>query len=248
MSGNFVRNRGVPLVLYHLYLESGPQRKKTMVHVLELPGCVVTGPTTEEAMARTPGIIREYLRLLQQHGEAVDSEEEIQLEVEQHITEGSWLGNGDPALLLPGDLELLTVDLREECLQHSQWIRQEMLDVVQGLSDEQWVEKPTKGRPIRAILEHVFNAEYSYIRGFGKLEGVAGPGSVERKSRDEFLAWMEYVRTREHEKIRALTEVERREQSQHGQQIKTASKVMRRMLEHEWEHLMEIKARLGYPL
>ncbi|GER92169.1 hypothetical protein KDW_63310 [Dictyobacter vulcani] len=233
-------------MLYHLYLESGPQRKKTMVHVLELPGCVVTGPTTEEAMARTPDIIREYLRLLQHHGEVIDAE--IQLEVAQHITEGSWLGNGDPALLLPGDLEPLTIERREECLQLSQWIRQEMLAMVQSLSDEQWQEKPARGRTIRAILEHVFNAEYSYIRGFGKLEGMAGPGSVERKSRDEFLAWMEYVRTRENEKIRALTESERSEQTQHGQQIKTASKVMRRMLEHEWEHLMEIKVRLGYPL
>lgn len=34
---------------YDLHLESAPKRKKPMVHVLELLGCVVVGPTTEEA-------------------------------------------------------------------------------------------------------------------------------------------------------------------------------------------------------
>jgi hypothetical protein len=34
-------------MLYDLYLESGPKRKKTMVHVLDLLGCIVHGPTTD---------------------------------------------------------------------------------------------------------------------------------------------------------------------------------------------------------
>ncbi|GCE29120.1 hypothetical protein KDA_46040 [Dictyobacter alpinus] len=233
-------------MLYQLYLESGPQHKKTMIHVLALPGCVVTGPTTEETMARTPEVIREYWRLLQRHGEAVEVDQEIQLEVAEHITKGSWVGNGDPALVWPGDLEPLTAERRDECLRRAQWMREEMMVLVKDLSDEQWTEKPATGRPIRGILEHVFNSEYSYIRGgFGKLEGVPGPGSTEQMSRDEFVAWMEYVRTRENEKIQALSEQELSEQSQHGTQSKTASKVLRRMLEHQWEHLMEIKTRLA---
>lgn len=59
---------------YRLYLESGPRRRKTMVHVLELLGCVATGPTTEEALAATPDVIRAYLRFLGRSGEAVEPE------------------------------------------------------------------------------------------------------------------------------------------------------------------------------
>jgi predicted RNase H-like HicB family nuclease len=40
-----------------------------MVHFLELLGCIATGPTTEEALDRTPATIRDFLQFLQRHGE-----------------------------------------------------------------------------------------------------------------------------------------------------------------------------------
>jgi len=91
------------MVLYNLYLESGPMRKKTMVHVLDLLGCISTGPTTEAALERTPHAIREYLRFLQRHGFPIDSEAQIQTRIAEHITEGTWLGNGDPSLCVFGE-------------------------------------------------------------------------------------------------------------------------------------------------
>ncbi|WP_160146071.1 DinB family protein [Dictyobacter aurantiacus] len=234
-------------MVYRLYLESGPQKKKTMVHVVDLPGCVVTGPTTDEALRRTPAVIRHYRELLKKHGVVVEClEDEIQIEVAQHIMEGSWLGNGDPALLVPTDLEPLTAEKRERSIQCAECMRAELLELVNGLSDEQWMAQPEKGRSIRSILQHIFGAEYQYIRGyFGKLDGVKGPGPVETMGRGELLAWMAFVRVRELEAIRAWPVEEQARQSTHGQQIKTASKVMRRMLEHQWEHLLEINDRVG---
>jgi hypothetical protein len=32
------------VTVHDLYLESGPKRRKTMVHVLDLLGCVAVGP------------------------------------------------------------------------------------------------------------------------------------------------------------------------------------------------------------
>lgn len=58
---------------YTLYLESGPKQRKTMVHALDLLGCVVRGATTQEALAATPAGIRACLRFLQANGEPVDS-------------------------------------------------------------------------------------------------------------------------------------------------------------------------------
>lgn len=41
------------MTTYDLYPESAPGRRKTMVHVLALLGCVAVGPTSEEALAAT---------------------------------------------------------------------------------------------------------------------------------------------------------------------------------------------------
>ena len=89
---------------YLLYLESGPKRRKTMVHVLDLLGCIANGPTTEEALEATPEAIRAYLRFLRRHGEAVDPEAAFDTKVAEHITEGEWLGNGSPSVLFGPDL------------------------------------------------------------------------------------------------------------------------------------------------
>jgi len=48
---------------YALYLESGPRRRTTMVHVLDRLGCIAQEPTTEEALQAAPEAIRAYLRL-----------------------------------------------------------------------------------------------------------------------------------------------------------------------------------------
>jgi len=45
---------------YALYLESGPRQRKTMVHVLDLLGCIAPGPTTADALAVTPDAIRAF--------------------------------------------------------------------------------------------------------------------------------------------------------------------------------------------
>ena len=39
------------MTTYALYLESGPQRRKTTAHALDLLGGVAVGPTTDAALA-----------------------------------------------------------------------------------------------------------------------------------------------------------------------------------------------------
>ena len=85
------------MIEYSLYIESGPRRQKTMVHVLDLLGCTVHGPTTEEALAATPDAIRAYLRFLRRHFDGVNPEGRFSTMTVAHVTEGVALGNGDPA-------------------------------------------------------------------------------------------------------------------------------------------------------
>src|SRR5215216_1223865 len=229
------------MTLYDLYLESGPKRKKTMVHVPALLGCIANGPTTEEALERTPDAIRAFLRFLQCHGAAVDPEEEIETRVAEHVTEGDWLGNGSPYLIFPSDLEPLTPDDVETFVTRAAWMRADMLALVADLTDDEWTEKPATGRAVRRILEHVAGAEYSYVRYFGKIPGLAGPGAMEKMGHERFLAWIDHVQQCEFDRLRSLTDAERSEPFIRGQTTRTARKVMRRMLEHQWEHLAELR-------
>ncbi|MGH2617646.1 MAG: type II toxin-antitoxin system HicB family antitoxin, partial [Thermomicrobiales bacterium] len=93
---------------YDLYLESGPRRRKTMVHVLDLLGCVAVGLTTEDAIAAAPEAIRAYRRFLHRYGESIDLDASFDTRVAEHITEGEFIGNGSPYILFGPDWEPLT--------------------------------------------------------------------------------------------------------------------------------------------
>lgn len=236
------------MAIYQLYLESGPRRKKTLVHVIELLGCVAGGPTTEEALEQTPAAIRAFRRFLARFGASSDLDDEIELRIAEHVTEGVWLGNGDPSLVFEPDLAPLTPEDTEDYINRLEWMRADMQALVSGLSPEQLVLKPVAGRSIQAILEHVLESEYAYMRAFGKLEGLPGTGSIVKKRQGEVLDWLGIVRQKEFERLRSLSQKERSEPFVHWKYTRTARKVMRRMLEHNWEHLMELKARLGEPV
>ncbi len=45
-----------------LYLAWGPGRRKTLVHLLDLLGCLAVGPIPQESLAAIPDAIRSYLR------------------------------------------------------------------------------------------------------------------------------------------------------------------------------------------
>jgi len=231
---------------FKLYVESGPRRKKTMVHVLDLLGCIANGPTTEEALARTPAAIDNYRRFLSRHGAKVDVETAIRTEIAIHITEGIWLGNGDPSLLFEPDLLPLIEQDGEEFIQRLEWMWAELVALVGGLNEGQVDEKPLpKGRSIRSIMEHILESEYAYMYAFGRPEGLPALGSIVKKKEGTLLAWMAYVQSIEYERLRSLTWEERSEPFIHWKYTRTARKVMRRMLEHRWEHLMELQERLG---
>lgn len=235
---------------YALYLESGPKKKRTMVHVPDLLGCVAKGPTTDEALAAAPDAIRAYLRFLERHGEDVDSQTEFRTRVAEHVTEGQWLGNGDPALVFTFDLKPLTPKDGERYIRRLEWSRAEVVKRVSGLTHARLEAEPKdKGRSIRAMLEHMLESEHFYLcSALGTIEGLPPPGAIIRKREGDVLHWMSRVRQIEFERIRALTASERKQVVEHWKQTWTARKALRRMLEHEWEHLIELSQRLEKPL
>jgi len=226
-------------------LESGPKRMRTWAQAPALPGCVFNGPTTDETVAAAPDSIRSFLRFLSGHGEEVDAEQAIEVAILRHVTDNKWVGFG---IELEEDLEPLTRPELEQQLRWVTWMREDMLQVLGEVSDEDFGRKPAKGRPLRQIVEHVFGAEYGYVRRFGKIPGVDGPGKVEAMARPELMEWMAYVRERELARLRSFTDEELRAVERAGSQVRTARSYTRKMLSHQWEHLTEIRGRLGKPV
>ena len=238
------------MTTYDLSLESGPKRRKTMVHVFDLLGCVATGPTTEEALAASPDAIRAYLRFLWRHGQGVDPAAPFETRVAEHITEGEWLGNGSPYLAFARDFEPVGEDELAALLARFGWMREELADWVRTQSDEQLDSLPQpKGRPARAILLHVLAVPGSYLsaalggaKGFSALQTQAERGLVPLD--EALLQVVDMVR----ERIDLATPEERARVVERPKDVRTFRKALRRMLEHDWEHLAELSRRPGGPV
>ncbi len=237
------------MTAYKLHLESGPRKRKTMVHVLDLLGCVAVGPTTEEAIRATPDAIRAFLRFLQRHGEQLDPSTRLEVEVEEHVTEGEWLGNGSPYVVFGPDLQPLGDDEIEVYLRHYGWLREALASWAETQSDEELDAKPEDGgRPARAILLHVLGASGAYLAsalggaaGFSRIAGAAERGEIpvaQALRRTVPLAV---------ERVHATTPEERRAVRHLPAGPRTLRKAIRRMLEHDWEHLAELSRRPGGP-
>ncbi|MGH2532064.1 MAG: hypothetical protein ACRDJW_07120 [Thermomicrobiales bacterium] len=235
---------------YGLYLESGPKRKKTMVHVLELVGCVANGPTTEEAIAATPEAIRAFRRFLHRHGEAVDPDAPFEIEVVQHIAEAnSWLGNGSPYVTFTGDLDPITDDEIEVALRRLHSLREALAAWAETRTDAQLDATPAvKGRTERAILLHVLGPTGAYLSaalgsapGFSALHGAAERREVPLAEALRKAAEMAEAR------VRATTPEERAFVRELPRGPRSLRKQMRRILEHDWEHLAELSRRPGGP-
>src|SRR3970282_511460 len=144
-----------------LYLESGPRRRRTMVHVLALPGCIARGPTTEEATENAPSAIRARLAFLRRHGEPLADSAPLELVVAEHVTEGVWLGNG--AAFFEPDREPLGAEEARRQVTWMAWAREELIAAAGAPPGALMAAPSGGGRAVGAILHHVADAERSYL-------------------------------------------------------------------------------------
>jgi predicted RNase H-like HicB family nuclease/uncharacterized damage-inducible protein DinB len=227
---------------YALYLESGPRRRKTMIHVLDLLGCIAQGPTTETALEATPEAIRAYLCFLRRHGDAVKPNKKFTTAVAAHIMEGTWLGNGDPTPGFAPDFEPLSANDLEIYLQRLTWLRADLLEMIRKVPRKQLIAEPKSGgRSIYRILEHVAGSECVYLRYLvGKVEGLADALRAVEQSPDNLPFALPRLWQISKSRLETLTAAERKQSVKHGQVTWTARRALRRLLEHDWEHLQEL--------
>jgi predicted RNase H-like HicB family nuclease/uncharacterized damage-inducible protein DinB len=227
---------------YALYAESGPQHKKTLVHVLELLGCVVQADTTEEALRAAPDAIRAYLRYLRRHGEIGDPRASVETRVAEHNTEGLFSGQA----MWAADVKPLAPAALARYARWLDWSRADLLALVDGIDEERLRLKPPTGRSLRDILLHVLDADKSYVYALvGPLKPMGDPTNAALKGSLDLRVALAQARSAAIDRLRSLTPDERRRIRRAGNSTRSAYRVIRRMLEHEWEHRREIAARLG---
>jgi uncharacterized damage-inducible protein DinB len=233
-------------VKYALYLESGPQRKSTLVHVVDLLGCACFGPTTDEAVAATPDEIRAYLRYLRRHGDRGDPDAPITVHVAEHVTEGDFLGHGSPQAVYTSDRKPVTPAELATYLRRLEWSRGDLLALLDGASAKALDAKPASGRSLRDVLRHVLEADAGYLaNALGAVASVNAPINAARRGELDVRIALQEARDAAIERLRALTPAERAFVREHPSGARTMRKTIRRLLEHEWEHRREIARRMG---
>jgi hypothetical protein len=154
-----------------------------------------------------------------------------------HAKEGGFLGS----MFLPTDTEPMPVRESNMLMKRLDALHGELRRVTESLTAKQLDAKPPSGRPIRQILRHVL-AEGGYLRG------VSGVSRLQREAdqgRIDALDALDEMFKLETERLKSLTDEERSTVIMRGQSPWSVRRAMRSMLQHSWEHYVEISERLG---
>ena len=193
-----------------------------------LLGCIASGKTRDDAVAKVRGAFREYRALLEAHGVAIDHWKDIDpdaLEVDE-----SWT----PPLLPGEDRPFEEHEIRDFIHQYEA-SRAAVMALVKRLSPEQLEKAPDDDTwSVRQALEHMMTTDIVLLSRLEKwpADPLSSYQAVHRIAIQRFSV-MEPDDWRDH------TIMGRRW---------TTKRVMRRLLEHEFEHyqhIREILAALG---
>jgi hypothetical protein len=212
-------------------------RKRAYVHVPALRGCSLMRDTVDDTIAAAPDAIRVFLRWLERHGEPVNPSAPFKTRLAEERLSSGFLSSD----FYEPDARPLTKAESDRALARLGWVHDDLRRVTEHLTPAKLNAKPAKARPIMAILAHLCS-EGGYLRGVSgssRIQRLVDQGRIDpRDALDELLVL-------ETERLQAMGNAERREVRPAGQGQWSANGAARRMVEHGWEHYLEICTRLG---
>lgn len=204
--------------------------------------------------------LRCHLNWLQKHGEVTMSLETVEWNIKEERGDINELGDsGGEVALFDFDLRNIDEDSLTRALRYMDYHRKDLLELCRTIDEVQMKEVPSgKRRSIEDILQHVCNAEEFYISRFGEeadelYERHLGIPVVDA----DRLPIMERLGIVREACIRTLKEIvptrgkvifQRKEYCKYPAEQWTAHKVLRRLLEHEREHIYNIREYLKVPI
>jgi predicted RNase H-like HicB family nuclease/uncharacterized damage-inducible protein DinB len=215
-----------------------------VVFVPSLPGCVAVAPTSEAAIEIARSAIRKRLEFLRRHGDTIAGADTIDVVVAEHVIERQFLGYAQQ-FFLP-DAEPLTEAEARRQLRWTEWSREEFVAAARAQPEPLTVKPASGGRPAAAIISHVAGAEWAYVSAtLGTVRG--GSAAIAEIERAGERPWEALAAERRAllARLDAMTPEElTRVVERNGRPRWTARRMLRRMLEHESEHVEELRTRL----
>jgi uncharacterized damage-inducible protein DinB len=233
-----------PMTHYHVYMEATPG-EACMAHVAELPGCFVLAADESAALALLPDEVRRYRQWLHRHGVPAPGEDAIELSVQQIVTgPRPWMPNGASALFSI-DRRLLNdneIDLHLRVLAGA---RTDLLRTVHAAPRGAFDDLvPGQRRTLRQVLTHLADSEEWFVSRLGRTVAVREPDPV-RRLVDVRARTLEHV-VRYDRADRDLIFVPRARPSDDPEEMWTLRKLLRRLIEHELEHLVDVRAAVAH--
>ena len=186
-----------------------------------LPGCVASGKTRDEAIAKARRVFRDYRSLLEAHGVAIDHWKDID-------AEKLPVGELDDPPLVPGEERPFEEHEVRDFIHQYEASRAAVMALVTKLSPDRLEQKPNDDTwSVRQALEHMMTTDIALLSRLEKwpADPLSSYQGVHRLIIQRFSV-MEPDDWRDH------TIMGRRW---------TTKRVMRRLLEHEFEHYQHIK-------
>jgi predicted RNase H-like HicB family nuclease len=209
---------------YHVFIETNKDTLAEggpLAHVPELPGCTARARTVDAVKEAIRQAARDYIAFLRAQGEP-DLPDDFDLEFEE-----------TQSFTLAPDYAPMTPD---EIARAKRWLeasRDAMLAELADLPDEAWDWKPSVDDwPLRAITNHIGNSELWYTDKL--MEPDRAPLDRLDVTRCVALDRLDALAPQDPERVTIFE----------GEDW-TLRKVLRRMLEHEQEHLAQIRDRIA---
>lgn len=222
-----------------IYLEKA--KGGCMAHLFSHLGCVArarSGRDVDKAVAKA---LERYAELGERRNFPVTKvSPRSKIRVAEEVSGKPVWKSGNPAALFEPDLEPLTPQAVQAGFAIMNGLRAELLDRMQGLERNQLEVKPNpKRRSIGETLEHLADCQWWYL---SRIDDEL-PYWEDKCPRETFprLAWLlskarQYLEELPVER-QALVYVPSRHPTSDPRERWTPRKVLRRLLEHEFEHL-----------
>lgn len=217
---------------YNALVEEWPG--ETMVYFRELPGCLSTAPTFEEAIAATPAAIADHIRWLKANELIEETDNDISVVVTERIAAGENGGGPrfDAELAPPSDEEI------DMALNVAGMARAELLDLYEGVPAAQRDRIPAPGDwSMNEHLWHIIESELWYV---SRLSDAPQEKPLSELSPEITVALFDVGMDSELA-LRDLSDEQRRCVFTHEGEEWTVAKVLRRLAGHLREHYPWVK-------
>jgi predicted RNase H-like HicB family nuclease len=192
-----------------------------LANIPVLPGCIASGTNREEAVAKARRAFHEYRALLEAHGVAIDHWKDIDPDTLP-------VGELENPPLVPGEDEPFEEHEIRDFLHQYEASRAAVMALVKRLSPDQLEKAPNETTwSVRRALEHMMTTDIALLSRLEKwpTDPLSSYQAVHRIAVQRFSV-MEPDDWRDHTIMGGHW---------------TTKRVMRRLLEHEFEHYQHMK-------